>query len=119
MKGFGIHDTAGNEVRVIDFIPGANLVRYVADRPGSHEAFFHEQAPALLWRLHPNALCRYFLIDKQPTGGLALPLDLAQGSAACLMLIGSKSGFVPESSYSLNSMRLSNWMYPLTFFTTL
>ncbi len=53
MKGFGIRDSAGNEVRVIDFIPGPNLERCVCERPEAHEAYFYELVPTLLWRLLP------------------------------------------------------------------
>ena len=53
MTGFGIRDSVGNEVRLIDWIHGRNLESYVAEQPGTHESYFHEHVSALLWRLMP------------------------------------------------------------------
>lgn len=51
MQGETIIDPAGNAVRVIDFIKGPSFFGHIGALQGSHEAYFHEQLPALMAEL--------------------------------------------------------------------
>jgi hypothetical protein len=110
MKGFGIRDTVGNEVRVIDFIPGANLVRYITDRPASHEAFFQEQAPALLWRLLPCLQGLRYLHDSGERHGDIRPDHIIVDSETGLFRwIDFDYDFAhPEAPFSLDILGVGN-----------
>jgi hypothetical protein len=48
MQGFSTRDEKGNNVRVIDFIPGPTLSQYVGDLEMDHETYFHETLPNVL-----------------------------------------------------------------------
>lgn len=48
MQGRSVKDSAGNLVRVIDYIPGRTLADNVVAQPVSHEEFFHDRFPRLL-----------------------------------------------------------------------
>jgi hypothetical protein len=61
MKGFGVRDATGNEVRVIDFISGPDLSSYLLDGASTHEAYFYERMPMILWRLLPCLEALHFL----------------------------------------------------------
>jgi len=60
MHGFTVRDAVGNDVRVIDAIPGRTLDDVVIGHGGTHEDYFHSQVPALLRHFLPclDALCR-------------------------------------------------------------
>lgn len=73
MRGVGIEDAVGNNVRVIDFIQGPDLKSYTLKLPGSHEAYFHEQVPALLWRLLPCLQGLQFLHEQGERHGDVRP----------------------------------------------
>ena len=51
MQGYTVADEVGNQVRVIDYIRGENLLQYVHENPKSHEQYFHEDLPAILKNL--------------------------------------------------------------------
>jgi len=51
MQGVSVKDTAGNLVRVIDFIPGPSLYGTLRDLDMDHEAYFHEELPGILAKL--------------------------------------------------------------------
>ncbi len=51
MQGHSVRDTAGNNVRIIDYIRGRSLFNHVALLPESHEEYFHETLPGVLGRL--------------------------------------------------------------------
>ncbi|MBI5502786.1 MAG: hypothetical protein HY907_21250 [Deltaproteobacteria bacterium] len=53
MTGTSLRDRAGNNVRVIDVIPGPSLEHHVGNLPVGHEEYFHREVPALLWRFLP------------------------------------------------------------------
>lgn len=48
MQGFSTRDAKGNNVRVIDFIPGPTLSQHVDDLEMDHATYFHEALPKLL-----------------------------------------------------------------------
>ena len=73
MRGFGIRDAAGNDVRVIDFIPGPNLERLVWEQPEAHEAYFHGHVPTLLRRLLPCLEGLRFLHEQDERHGDVRP----------------------------------------------
>lgn len=50
MQGFSCLDSAGNIVRVIDFIPGVTLDTFVSGIRMDHEDFFYSEFPSLLDR---------------------------------------------------------------------
>ncbi len=48
MQGFGVRDSAGNIVRIIDYIRGETLADYVLRTRDSHEDYFHNVFPGVL-----------------------------------------------------------------------
>lgn len=48
MQGFSVEDAAGNIVRVVDYIHGTTLDKYVSGLNKEHEEYFHSDFPALL-----------------------------------------------------------------------
>jgi len=67
MQGRAVRDSAGNLVRVLDFISGVDLLTRLNSRPSPHEEYFRGEFPALLARtvdamaaiarLHEAGLC--------------------------------------------------------------
>jgi len=67
MQGQAYLDTAGNNVRVIDFIRGKSIFHYIPNIDKNHEEYFVEDLPAILWKikilieaimhLHKNGFC--------------------------------------------------------------
>ncbi|MFH1138145.1 MAG: hypothetical protein V1816_18900 [Pseudomonadota bacterium] len=53
MQGISCLDEAGNNVRVIDFIPGPTLNAHVDDLRQPHEEYFHNTLPGLMKLLRP------------------------------------------------------------------
>ena len=110
MKGFGIRDTAGNEVRVIEFISGSDLRHHVTEGPASHEAYFQEQAPALLWRLLPCLQGLQYLHDSGERHGDIRPDHILVDSASGLFRwIDFDYDFAhPEAPFSLDILGIGN-----------
>lgn len=54
MQGISATDTAGNVVRVVDFIHGESLFNRVAFMDQPHEQYFHEQLPEIMAKLIPS-----------------------------------------------------------------
>jgi hypothetical protein len=48
MQGFSTRDSAGNIIRIIDYIPGTTLDAFIAGIGGGHEEYFHSGFPELL-----------------------------------------------------------------------
>ena len=48
MQGFSTRDSAGNIIRVIDYIPGMTLDAFIAGTGKGHEEYFHSDFPVLL-----------------------------------------------------------------------
>ena len=67
MQGQGGLDKKGNLVRIIDFIKGSHLLKYVSDIPVGHEEYFNNYFPKIFGNLmdcirgikflHDNKLC--------------------------------------------------------------
>ncbi len=51
MQGRPITDPAGNLVRIIDYVRGPNLFRYLHDLPLDHETYFHTVFPTVMEKL--------------------------------------------------------------------
>ncbi len=51
MQGMTVEDERGNPVRVIDFIRGRNLYRYLRDLSMDHRTYYHTVLPEILGRL--------------------------------------------------------------------
>ncbi|MBD3382298.1 MAG: protein kinase [candidate division Zixibacteria bacterium] len=51
MQGYTTYDEKGNNVRVIDFIPGQTFFNYIHSISKSHEQYFHEDLPRILYNL--------------------------------------------------------------------
>ncbi len=51
MQGYTALDEKGNHVRIIDFIRGATFLDYIGSINKSHEQFFAEDLPGILWKL--------------------------------------------------------------------
>lgn len=48
MQGESIHDTAGNLVRVLDFIPGLSLYEYLRQTNMAHKDYYHKILPEMI-----------------------------------------------------------------------
>lgn len=51
MQGFSVKDAKGNNVRILDKIPGTSLDVHIRAIPWSHERYYREKLPDLLRRL--------------------------------------------------------------------
>lgn len=51
MQGFAIQDTAGNNVRIIDFIQGTSLNKQVTSIPMDHRRYFETRLPELIGKV--------------------------------------------------------------------
>ncbi len=51
MQGRTVHDALGNNVRILDFIPGRSLYTHVVTVDQPHEVYFHETLPEILHRI--------------------------------------------------------------------
>lgn len=51
MQGIPFNDPAGNLVRIIDFVPGANLFRYLYNLDVNHEYYYHNILPGIMKKL--------------------------------------------------------------------
>ncbi len=67
MSGYSLLDEAGNNVRVLDFIPGPSLFQAIPTLELSHRDYFDQRLPGILWKLkssfeairvlHENGVC--------------------------------------------------------------
>jgi hypothetical protein len=48
MQGITVHDNAGNNVRILEYIRGKSLFNHVALLQQTHEEYFHETLPGIL-----------------------------------------------------------------------
>lgn len=64
MQGFVCFDEKGNAVRVIDFIKGKSFFQYVPLIQKSHEAYFYEDLPSILWKLKDSFEAISFLHEQ-------------------------------------------------------
>ncbi len=96
MQGRSTCDSRGNLVHVIDFIPGADLLSYIASIPVSHEEYCRTMLPeilarvtdniAALQRLHDAGLCHgdirndHLLIERESGAYKWIDFDLDQPS---------------------------------------
>lgn len=51
MQGRAVYDHAGNLVRILDFVRGANLYTYINELKVTHEEYFFEHLPAIMPKL--------------------------------------------------------------------
>jgi len=51
MQGVTVRDPSGNNIRVIDFIPGPTFFNWLATLDIPHEPYFHEVLPGILMKL--------------------------------------------------------------------
>lgn len=61
MQGTHYHDEKGNNVRVLDIVPGENLFVYIERLEMGHEQYFYELLPGILQRLVPAFEALQFL----------------------------------------------------------
>ncbi len=94
MQGYTQLDTMGNNVRIIDRIEGASIFQYVYGIDKNHERYFHEDLPAILWKLsdcmeaikflHEQGTCHgdirndHILIDSETGNYSWIDFDLNQ-----------------------------------------
>lgn len=94
MQGATCYDEKGNNVRVIDFIKGKNFFHFVPSIIKTHEDYFAEDLPDILWKLkesieaiaflHDNKLCHgdirndHIIIDAQTGKYRWIDFDLKQ-----------------------------------------
>ncbi|MGB9852763.1 MAG: protein kinase [Candidatus Kapaibacteriota bacterium] len=65
MQGFVCFDEKGNAVRIIDFIRGKSFFQYIPMIEKSHEAYFFEDLPKILWKLKGSFEAISFLHDNK------------------------------------------------------
>lgn len=63
MQGYPIYDPDGNLVRIIDFVPGKSLYRYLYGLDLSHEEYFHDILPGIIKKLVGSFEAIDFLIQ--------------------------------------------------------
>lgn len=51
MQGKSVRDTAGNLIRIIDFIPGPSLYTYLRRQEMSHEVYYHQKLSKIMRQL--------------------------------------------------------------------
>ena len=51
MQGITVRDPSNNPVRIIDFIPGQSFFNWVATNRQSHEEYYHETLPGIVFKL--------------------------------------------------------------------
>jgi tRNA A-37 threonylcarbamoyl transferase component Bud32 len=94
MQGETVLDSEGNQVRILDFIPGPTLFQHVLDRDEPHEAYVHGEMQNLLYRLiesiegiqllHDHDLCHgdirndHIIIDRRTDRFRWIDFDLKQ-----------------------------------------
>lgn len=94
MQGRTVRDDRGNNVRIIDFIHGRDLLRYVEDIEGSHEEYFATRFPLILAgvlecfrgiaALHEHRLCHgdirndHIFVEKESGRFRWIDFDLSQ-----------------------------------------
>jgi len=96
MQGHAVRDSRGNLVRVVEFIPGMDLLSYLQSVPLRHEEYFHVLLPGILThiannlaaiqRLHDAGLCHgdirndHVLIERGTGSYKWIDFDLKQDS---------------------------------------
>ncbi|MFN3780818.1 MAG: protein kinase [Candidatus Kapaibacteriota bacterium] len=65
MQGFVCNDTMGNAVRVVDFIKGKSFFQYIPLIEKSHEEYFYEDLPSILWKLRESFLAIQYLHENK------------------------------------------------------
>jgi len=97
MHGRAARDSQGNLIRVIDFIDGADLIRYLDGVEMPHEQYFHELFPRILAKtvgafraiqlLNDNGLCHgdirndHILVERATGDFRWIDFDLNQSSS--------------------------------------
>ena len=97
MQGYTEHDDKGNNVRIIDFIRGKTFFHYIPGIDKTHENYFYEDLPEILWKLkgaieaikllHDNGLCHgdirndHLLIESETNNFRWIDFDLKQDVA--------------------------------------
>jgi serine/threonine protein kinase len=69
MQGYTRLDDRGNHVRIIDFIRGPSIFNYIHEMNKSHEQYFHEDLPGILWNLVDCMEAIQFLHDNDTCHG--------------------------------------------------
>ncbi len=94
MQGHTSYDSQGNNVRIIDFIPGKTLFHLIPAIDKDHETYFHEDLPAIMRNLllclksiailHENDLCHgdirndHIILDSESNTYRWIDFDLKQ-----------------------------------------
>jgi len=94
MQGYTVEDDKANQIRVLDFIKGPNLMENIYECKKSHEAYFYEELPEILKNLveciraihllHSNHTCHgdirndHILIDAETDQYRWIDFDLNQ-----------------------------------------
>lgn len=65
MQGKPCYDTKGNNVRIIDYIHGKSLFRYIPEIHKEHEPYFFEDIPYILRKLFDSFLAIRFLHENK------------------------------------------------------
>lgn len=69
MQGYSIRDEKGNNIRVIDFIPGRTIFQHVYGIDKTHRRYFEEELPGILYKLVSSMEAIQFLHDNSVCHG--------------------------------------------------
>ncbi len=94
MQGYTTFDKDGNNVRIIDYIRGQSLFKYIPEIDKTHQEYFHEDLPGILYKLadcilaiellHSHGLCHgdirndHIMIDRRDHSYRWIDFDLKQ-----------------------------------------
>lgn len=97
MQGYTVRDDKDNNIRVLDFVNGPTILDYVVEINKSHEQYFYEDLPDILWRLaasieaiqflHKNGTCHgdirndHLIVEKGTDHFRWIDFDLNQNVA--------------------------------------
>ena len=65
MQGYTEHDDRGNNVRIIDFIPGKTIFQDIYAIDKTHDRYFREDLPGILYKLVESMRAIQFLHDRR------------------------------------------------------
>ena len=56
MQGYTVKDEKGNQIRILDYIRGETILQNIHENPKSHEQYFYEDLPGILYKLTDSIL---------------------------------------------------------------
>jgi len=130
MQGKSVYDTAGNLVRIIDFVPGPSLYLYLQQLKISHKEYYHLELPRIMQSfiesvkailaLHKHGLSQgdiradHIIIENQTNRYVWIDFDYEVDSLDYdIFCLGNVlHQVVGKGRHSLHDIRLEPWNYP-------